>query len=984
MESRAHSRFQRLAVTTALVSMLSTGLYATQAAAQDRTVALQIAPQPLQSALLEYSRATNRQIIFSSGDLRGQQTRGARGSYDADVALQVLLDGTDLRAERTPSGAIQVSRRSDAGPPDPAAAGNVTREAATAIDELVVTGTRIRGNAPVGSKAVVLGQSQIQESGRATAGDILRTIPQNVPLGPSEEAQGAVQGILPNFHGAAGANLRGLGADSTLSLVNGHRIAETYQGAFSDISQIPVIALERVEVLPDGASAIYGSDAVGGVVNFVLRSQLDGFETRARAGVGDGFEEFGVSQAAGARWSGGSAFLGVEYFRRSNLAAADREYYTNDLRAFGGPDLRRQNASPGNIIVAGVPYAIPEGQNGRGLTPSDLIRGVLNQDNLWAQADILPKSDRISAAATLSHELTPTLRLFFDGLAARRKNTRRGSPIVATLTVPRTNPFFVSPTGAQTTPVLYSFAGDYGPQAPDTLTDDFNVHLGLEKRLPADWRARLSVTSGRNRVDFTRDWTPNLALVALALADPNPSTAFNPFGDAGSNSLEVLQRVNGFSGIYSRLGFNSLNFEANGAVLDLPAGPVRLAFGGELRKEKHLFWEHRFTASAAPTFPESSADRTIKGLFAETVVPLFSDANAVTGIRSLRLSGAVRAETYSGFGDTVNPKFGVDWSPVKGLEFRGSWGTSFKAPTLAQTITSANTIAGLPIVNAALPGGRVNVIQLNGASPDLKPQQAETLTLGFTYAPERTPGLRFSVDYFDVRYRDRILRATPLEIADALADPSTPSPLIISRSPSEQEVAAYYADPTYILSTPRLPASQIFAVVDFREINIGRVLQSGVDASVSYVTDTELGTFSVVAEVTYIDKYKVGRLPGKPSVDLLNTSSNPIDLRGKLRLGWRAGNMSAAVTAYYTDSYRNTTLTPSQRVDSWTTLDGQLAYEFDDDAPMLQNLRLALDVRNLLDEAPPRVANVAGPFGYDAEFASAIGRVVSVSLTKSW
>jgi outer membrane receptor protein involved in Fe transport len=200
-------------------------------------------------------------------------------------------------------------------------------------------------------------------------------------------------------------NLRGLGSDATLTLVNGRRIAPSAAGAFVDVSQIPMAGVDRVEILPDGASALYGSDAIGGVVNFVMRKHYEGAETSARYGAGDGFEEYSASQVFGKDWGSGSLTLAYEHFYRGNLSGRDRDYYRSDLTRFGGNNFLPQDlndrqafqAVPGTIVADGVTYAIPRNQNGQGLTFAALgPAGSYNQQDPQLFQDILPEQKRDS------------------------------------------------------------------------------------------------------------------------------------------------------------------------------------------------------------------------------------------------------------------------------------------------------------------------------------------------------------------------------------------------------------------------------------------------------------------------------------------------------------------------------------------------------------------------------------------------------------
>lgn len=949
------------------------------ARAQDALPAFSLPAQPLSGALKAYGKAAGRQLIFSEDLVRGRQAPAVQGAMPPDVALERLLAGTDLTYVRARSGGYMIVRRETAGPQRLAAAENASVEAAS-VEELVVTGTRIQGAAPVGSKPVVLTREEIVASGRSSAADLLRLLPENSALGTGEEARRGVQVGPPNVTFAAAANLRGLGADATLTLLNGHRAASTAEGGLVDISQIPLLAVERVEVLADGASAIYGSDAVAGVVNFIFRKGFDGAETQVRYGAGDGFDQIIVSQALGRQWSSGGVFAAVEYLDHAALSARDRDYFTNDLRAFGGPDLRTNNGIPGTLSVGGTTYALPAGQNGRSLTAAQLTPGTSNRRNRWADADILPSSEKWSGVINFHQELAPGLTLVFDAIATHRESVRRDTGIETSLTVPRANPFFVSPVpNAQSVTVLYNWANDYGPATLAAVAEDLTFHGGFELDLPGDWQGSLTGLTSRTRADSYYDNIGNSTRVAEALRDPNPATAFNPFGDRGSNSPEVLERIRGFVSSYRNHSLNSVNVEASGSVLELPAGPLRLALGAETRKERMSVFDPIFVSGAAPSVPTNlRLARRVDAVFAEALLPVLP-AEGLAGFGgALTVSAAVRGERYSDIGDTWNPKLGFEWAAAEGLTVRGTWGTSFKAPRLPQMLTTQNNIF---TTNYVLPSGPVTVIQLSGTSEALAPEEAETFTLGFDYRPAWLDGLRVSATWFDVNYTDRILRPTSGEIITALGSEAA-NALVLSRRPSVSEVQAYYANPLFSPTAARPDPSTIFAVVDFRFANLGRVEQSGFDVRLNYRAETDVGELGIDAAVTYVTDYRTTRVRGGESLDGLNTTNNPIDLRARVQAQWARGGWRAAVAANHVGDYVNTTIAPFQDVKAWTTWDAQLSYS--PELPAVGEVGVILDVRNVLDEDPPRVANVSAGLGYDAEQANALGRVVSLTLLKRW
>ena len=275
-----------------------------------------IAAQRLETALQLLARQRNIQVITRTdvvGDLR---TEGASGELSFEEALRQLLNGTGLTYRYLNQNTITI-----------VPAQSSSTEKSPVLEEVIVTGTNIRGVEVTSSPLQVFGREEIDRAGFATVQDFIARLPQNLDY--SENSADGVAGNAGNIGGASTVNIRGLGAGSTLVLVNGHRLAAGGGfGTFVDTSLIPLTAVERIEVLTDGASAIYGSDAVGGVVNFVLRKDFEGAETRLRAGaVTEGSsQEYQVGQTFGHNWDSGNALLSYEYYQRNALLASDRSY----------------------------------------------------------------------------------------------------------------------------------------------------------------------------------------------------------------------------------------------------------------------------------------------------------------------------------------------------------------------------------------------------------------------------------------------------------------------------------------------------------------------------------------------------------------------------------------------------------------------------------------------------------------------------------
>ena len=338
-----------------------------------------------------------------------------------------------------------------------------SQAASNSVAEVMVTGSRIRGVEATGSNIVSLDREVIIESGAPTTGDLIRRLPQVIGLGASETASGAQNGAANVTRGVS-VNLRGIGSNATLVLLGGHRMPPAgTQGQYTDASVIPSIALERLEVVADGGSAIYGSDAVTGVVNLVPRRNFEGAESSGRYAVGDEYQDWSIGQIGGFGWDGGNVTAAVEYVYHDSLSGTDRDFYTSDLRAFGGSDFRSQQCAPGNIVVAGVPYAIPSSSTGSNLTPGSFTPNTRNLCDNLKRGDIIGDLERLSAFVSFEQQLGERLQVFAEGFYSEREFSLLDSQVVSNLTVTSANPFYVNPTGG-TGPVTvqYDFANDGG------------------------------------------------------------------------------------------------------------------------------------------------------------------------------------------------------------------------------------------------------------------------------------------------------------------------------------------------------------------------------------------------------------------------------------------------------------------------------------------------------------------------------------------
>ncbi len=863
--------------------------------------------------------------------------------------------------------------------------------AQTAADEVVVTGTLIRGSGPVGSPVVGVTRVDIDKAPASNPVELLRQLPQIANLGASDTHTTTTQNANQNVTVGSGINLRGLGPESTLVLVNGRRIAPGgVAGQYTDPSVIPTLAIERMEVLTDGASATYGSDAVGGVVNMRLRRNFTGAEGVLRYGSAEGMHQTQASLIAGRHWDSGSVMVAVDRAERTALSADNRVFYTDDLRAWGGPDLRVFNANPGNVVVGPTRYAIPSGQNGSGLTSAALVAGTSNRQSATRGISALPEQNRTSAVVSYNQDLSDKVQLTLEGFWSERQFSRNLVAFNGNYTVRSSNPFFVGPAGASSVVVNYSFLNDLGNAVSTGFERAYQAAAELNVQLPGKWNASTYATYS---VDQNRNLSPaiNNNAVNAALADTNKSTALNLFCDGRvfiCNNPVTLAKLPAYNDRNAKYTMVDLAAKADGPLFALPAGMVRAAIGAEYHSDKlpyFLIVNNTTPTTATTRYTDNSNidhDRDVKSVFVETYVPLVAPAQKVPGIERLELSLAARAEQYSDFGSTRNPKLGLSWVPAAGFEVRSTLSKAFRAPTLGD-LDPVNGSA-VNVVDRVGPDGRTQVhgiLYLGGNGDGLKPERATIKTLGLSFKPASVPGLSASLDWYDIDYQNRIL--TPGNDLTVLQKPEL-APYVNLR-PTLAQIDAAKTNPVYSGSATE-PAAGIRYIIDGRRQNAGAVQISGLDFVTRYVARTSMGVFSAGLAGTYVLKYRQQFTPTTPLVEgLLNTLNNPLRLRARAELGWaREGLASMTAFINHTNRYNNTTATPAASVPAMQTLDLSARLELGRLLPWTagKGLYLSASAQNVFDKQPPYVQN--GTLAFDPQNASALGRFVSVGIGGSW
>jgi outer membrane receptor protein involved in Fe transport len=976
---------------TALLSLL----VATDARAGDPVASFNLPAEPLPQALIDFYHQSGVQPGFAATtQLVQAKSNPVSGMMASSKALEQMLKGTGytyrfdtdnsvdiipVEGDGGQKPAAAVARVTTSAPRRPAADQNGER-----LEQVDVTGSLIHGVQDAVAPLIYLKQQQLAMADYATVQDALYSQPILSLNGPRED----LSGIDANDQYGAGLDLRGLGVGATLVLVNGERQPLSgLDGDFVDVSTIPLSAVARIEILPDGASALYGSDAIAGVVNIIMRNNFDGAQSQLRYGTaGGGRREMVASQLLGTHWNSGHAMLAYQYSDETPLAAAERPYAANtDKTPYGGGNYDSYYSYPGNILNPNTllpAYGLAAPQNGQAPMVAALSP-TLNLENQFAGMQLFPEVTANELYATVVQDLSEKLQLFFEGRFAERDALESYLPDTATLQVPASNPYYVNPYGGVPyTLVAYSFLNDYGPTAFSADSQVYMGTLGSKLQLGETWQATLSESYGRQSLQSNEYDVANLGNLQPYLADPNPSTAFNPFGATNPETLAAVEQnypLHAVSTIeYTRL-------VADGSVFGMPAGDAKLAVGVE-RREEGLFHDIADPLNPAEETIPQSYSRHIESLFSQLVLPLVGDASNPRAAPRLELNIAGRYDHYSDFGGTFNPTFRIQWIPVQPLKFRASWGRSFRAPTLDNLYdTSANAAGAVVLLDPQSASGRSLVLVEQGSNPNLKEETAKTWTVGFDLAPPFLVGSTFSLTYYSIDYDNRIAEPgadNPFEILTDEAEWAA----VITRNPTRAQIDAVCGSPYYEGSVSQCLTSSPAAIIYGQLANLSATRTTGLDVEAHDSLSGALGTLSLDLTGNYVFQFDQTETDTSPDIDIVNTVGNPLALRLRGMVGWsldgpQLPGPAVDVAVNYTGGYKDPGSTLVPNVSAWTTVDLRLVYRTQRGSGWLSGMEFSLNATNLLNHEPPFVDE---EYGYDEDNVQPLGRVLSVDFSKRW
>lgn len=881
---------------------------------------------------------------------------------------------------------------------------------AVEVEEIVVTGTAIRGVAPVGSATVGVNREELQQAPARDLSAIVAQLPQASNQGTTLTSSGGR---------AAGVNLRGLGNNATLVLFDGRRVVPQGGNAqVSDPNLIPFSAVERVEVVTDGASAIYGSDAVAGVVNYILRKNYDGAEISSRY-THSLYDKYELDGVIGRRWSGGSMMIAGAWDKNDSVPRSARPYLMQDLTQYGGNDNRLVGTTvypdlPGALLIGNTVYGLPA--TGGAVPNAADVLAMRGDPALYDSSylyDFYTERERHAALIKVRQEFAPGLEMGYTGMYNLRTNSSRagdGFERVA-ITVTPSSPYYIqglpNPTANQTVVYNYSLNNLGTSRSQDNREETINHSVDLTMELPRDYQFSGLLTYGKT--DSCNVCQPQVNTTVARVIANDPSWGFNPYQLGPQAAADAL--VGGFIQQYDTVLFDAVG-KIDGPLMTLPAGQVRLAAGAEYSRYK-LYLKAQNTLNLAGDYQTSrftKSDRDVSSAFAEVFVPLLGAEQAVPFVQSLDLSAAIRYDSYSDAGDTTNPKIGITWRATDEFLFRGSWGTSFRAPTLIEanpaTVGQTNRVyvsnglndPSIPVTIGST--GQSAVLSRTGNTAGLQPETATIWSAGGEYRPNALPDLRLSLTYYNVNYTDRIenlpnqtLILSSPETYDLYEDffITAPQPTTCVNGDYSTYNPAYLpwlTDPNAVYSPSTINDCSLVGIISGGRLNLGQVKQSGLDFGANYRHATPFGQLAFSASFSKILNLEKSVVAGGPLFDALDTYGFQVSERGRAGVVLTRGGLTANVQANYVGSYlNNATITvagqklPDSEVPSWTTVDAGLAYEFENAAiAALNGVRIAMTVQNVTDEDPPIV--LSGTSAVDLGNHNPFGRVWSFELSK--
>ena len=889
-------------------------------------------------------------------------------------------------------------------------------------ERIEVTGSSIkRIDAETALPVQIITHEDIERTGASTTEELLKTVTAVTTFGSILVSQ--ANGTITTSQSTI--SLRALGSTRTLVLVNGRRVT-VFGGTTStavDVNSIPLAAIERIEVLKEGASSLYGSDAIAGVVNFILRKDFHGADVMVSYGAptrsGGGTEKNITAFVGFGDPERYNVTMGIGYKKIDEIMGSDRSFAHN-INVGQNNDLSSTIAFPGNILY-GPNFARLASPAFPNCGPTGIVSPFFNGNINSGQAcrfenspflSVQPETENKFAMLNARLRLTSQVDAYFEGGFTRNevRYHTQPVPIAENTQLPLTNPYvpFINNLIATQYPTLaaglrrFATLGDTLVLLPTTspfYPTAFVSSLGLPTNQPIAFRYRDFVQGLRftedaadtSRVlagvkgtvgawDFDSGLLYSESKAKSNLISGYPLTSaflelldtgvINPFGPTTDPTALAAADATQFHGtVYSsKTSMTSIDAKLSRELFQLAGGPVGIAVGGELREEKFVFDpSEAFQVGDIGGFGGNvlgiDRKRHVSSVYTEVAAPIF---------RSFEADLGVRYDNYQNIGSTTNPKISFRWTPNQQLLVRGSVGSGFRAPSLtdlyqpqAASVTANGSRDPLRCPNPAtgLPADCNNQFAtITGGNPDLKPEKSLSRTLGFIFEPSREFSL--GIDAFWIGLKDSITVGglSPAFILSSAANAQQFSSFIVRGAPDGN--ASGLGPIVGILATTSNLFKQYVAGYDVNVL--WRVFKSGNRSVVLRLDGTYLSAFDQQnPDGSYTSGLDRALRAGGGVVPRWHHVASAVYTAGP----WE-GTLIQNYQKHYADQL--STFSPAPReVGSYETFDAQLAYRG------IRNVRLGLGVKNIMDRDPP-YTNAGGQFaaGYDITYADVRGRFV--------
>ena len=899
----------------------------------------------------------------------------------------------------------------------PAAGPVLAQSGEPGMQRVEITGSSIKRVAKEGALPVqVINYDTIEKQGITSTEQLIRTLSANGTGADNMTSGNNVFGADADrvSGGASYASLRGLGPNSTLVLLNGRRIA-TYgaSGKSVDLNAIPLGAIARVEILKDGASAIYGTDAIGGVINFILRTDYRGLEasytgnfTEAGGGAKRRLSLLGGTGAL--QTDGYNLMASVTYDNENKLSSRERSFANGFQPGRGlSPDTTGTpyaNQLSGAGTALGTGFKMP-GDNTTYLQANPLsfqgkcgsIPGMSQyQTALWKDVTAATRStyscaydygadyvisfpvERLNAVSRGTLQISPDHKVFVEALYGHDKATGELAPVQISATLgngavyPVGGAYYqdLSPyisTFDKSKPISYKWrANDWGYRIQENVTDNARLLFGAEGVLLGKWDYRAGLSHGESKTK-TRlldgyGYTSKI-YAALATGIINPWLAAGQSQSAEAQSLIETTRYRGPLQ-HGKTKLTQIDGNLSGEVWQLPAGPLSMAVGFDLRREGYSFAQDvdaNQILLAPGNAAQNEVSRDIKAIYTELLVPI---------TKELEVQLAVRRDHYSVFGDTTNPKVSFRYQPNSSVVFRGSANKGFLAPSFTQ-LYSGRLLQELPngIIDPvgcpANPGNPAfcaipRLEYVSGGNPGLKPETSKQGSLGVVIEPVK--GYSASVDYWAINVLNRILNRTPQ--------------VVLANAAALSE---------YIVRNP----DNTIAYVRAGWINAAGAKTRGADLSLRGEGKLSNYNWSFNLDGTYTNSFKFAEYEGQEYKEYVgNFYTRDLYLRWKhnASISLAKGDWSAMLIQNYSTGYKDQLPNAGKsapppgfnpNVKAYTKYDLSATYTG------IRNTTITVGIQNILDTDPPFTAHnvdeVVGA-GWDPRVADPRGRSLSVLL----